>query len=89
MKYLFVALLTVIGFDSHISQAGTNLSDAIDKNKIPAEQEQREEEVVNLPDPLDKNATPATLESRKKDEVWRDDYQKLQNDMPKQNKVQK
>lgn len=69
------------------SQTDANLSDAIDKNEVPAEIEEREEEVINKPDALDKNQTPAILEDREQKEQWREDYSEEQYDtIKRQNK---
>lgn len=65
--------------------ANTNLSDAVDANEIPAEQEQRQDEIINSPDVIDENKEPAILEDRKKKEKWRSDYSEEQEDMKQQN----
>jgi hypothetical protein len=77
-----IITLTLLGA-SLFSYAGTNLSDAIDANEVPAENEERVDETINRPDVLDQNFTPSTLEEREKQEEWREDYEGDQFDTKK------
>lgn len=78
MKWILVAFLSsTIGIQF---AAATNLSDTIDKNEVPAEQEQRAEETINQPDAMDDNKTPNIIEEREQQEEWREDYSKEQKD---------
>lgn len=47
-----------------------NMSDNLDQNQVPAEQEERKkvEEPKNLPDRMDRNTVPAPFEERQKEE---------------------
>lgn len=47
-----------------------NMSDNLDKNVVPSEQEERKkvEEPRNLPDQIDRNTVPAPFEERQKEE---------------------
>lgn len=86
MKTLIIGLL-LIGSTS-VAFAGTNLSDTIDANEVPASVENREEEVINHPDAVDRNNVPSTLEDRQNEEEWREGYDQEQKDTEKrQNKV--
>ena len=85
MKTLLVSLLTL----SFSAFGNTNLSDSIDQNEVPAENEERQEETINRPDVLDKNKTPSVLEEREQKEEWRDDYSQEQYDTKKRQNKQK
>lgn len=78
MKKLFIPLVFLLTIPIGFTQ--TNLSDAIDKNAIPAEGELREEEGINKPDSIDENNIPNTLEDRKEKEEWREDYDHEESD---------
>lgn len=47
-----------------------NMSDSLDKNMVPASEEQRKnvEKPINLPDRVDQNAVPAPFEERQLEE---------------------
>lgn len=45
-----------------------NLGDKLDKNKVPAQQEMRIDELPNRPDSVDKNRIPAEAEERMREE---------------------
>lgn len=83
-RILTIAMLLT----SSLALSVTNLSDAIDANEVPAEIEEREEEVINKPDAIDKNTVPSHLEERQKEEEWREDYDSPQYDtIKRQNKM--
>lgn len=87
MKTLVIGFILMLS--SSFALAGTNLSDAIDKNEVPAGVEEREEEVINHPDAVDRNKMPSVLEERENEEEWREGYDEEQADTVKrQNKVQ-
>jgi len=75
-KLLALTLLTT----ASLTFAGTNLSDSIDANEVPAEIEEREEETINRPDALDQNTTPSVIEEREREEEWRESYGEPQYD---------
>jgi hypothetical protein len=78
-------LLSAIGLALAMSTAAplvasTNLTDAIDANEVPAENELRKGGELNKAEPIDKNKTPEMLEERQKEEEWRESYDEDQAD---------
>lgn len=83
MKKLFVPILFLLTIPLAFTQS--NLSDAIDKNAVPAQGELREEEGINKPDSIDPNKTPAILEEREQEEEWRESYDHKEPDAQDEN----
>jgi hypothetical protein len=83
MKKLLVPIMFLLTIPFGLAQ--NNLSDAIDKNAVPAEGELREEEGINTPNRIDQNDTPAILEEREKEEEWRESYDHKEPDAQEEN----
>lgn len=65
MSKIFLVWLVVF---ASCSSENYNLPDIEDTNRVPAHQENRDEEFLNSPDSTDLNKTPAGLEERAEEE---------------------